>query len=582
MSMNTPIFSIDAPVRSPEAVKRVRVAFYMRVSTAEQNLSGYSPEFQLEQLNEHVKRKEYKGWHTESKWHFFDVGSGGKIEGRPNLQKLIELVKEEKVDLVLVWKIDRLSRNLSDLLELFEVMDSHGVGFASMKEDLDFTGTIGKLIFQIFGALAEFERENIRMRTEEGRKASAKSGNYVGGSVPYGYIDMPNIGAKGRKLQLVPEEAKIVKQIFEWFVYEDKNAKWITNELNKIGAPKGKASRRKKGTHWAENSVRVMLSYEEYRGVYITNRYKLIAKNPRRYEERPKEEWILVRIPPILDDMLFYMAQEKLKRTAAKPGKGGGVEQYLLRGKLMETSTGRGFVGYLSAKNTKNYRRKQFKAEGKHYPSLSIAAKPLEDFVWKHIETAIFDPEGFLRLHQENDLRTAREAELSKQLETYEDALTTANQKIERVKSDFYDGKIEEAERGEWLAKYEDQREGAFEGKQNAERELTRLASYEIACDHLREFSAKFEKGIKSFTFDQKRKIMDMLVERVEITEGDPRTANVLLRFDPKEIASRIPGIEPSMLKRKPKKEDMNSVFDGNGGRQGIRTPDPLGVSEML
>ena len=530
---------------SPDA-KRIRVAFYMRVSTAEQKLEGYSPEFQLQQLNEHVKRKEYKGWYTETKWHFFDVGSGGKIEGRPNLQKLIELVKEEKVDLVLVWKIDRLSRNLSDLLELFETMDTHGVGFASMKEDLDFTGTIGKLIFQIFGALAEFERENIRMRTEEGRKASAKAGNYVGGSIPYGYVDLPNPGGKGR------------------------------------GEQKGKASRFKGSLKWHENTLRVMLSYEEYRGIYITNRYKLIAKNPRKYEERPKEEWILVRIPPIIDDMLFYMAQEKLKRTAAKPGKGGGTEQYLLRGKLMELPSGRGFVGYLSAKDTKNYRRKQYKEEGKYFPSISVAAKPLEDFVWKHIETAIFDPDGFLRLHNKNDLRREREAALIKQLQTYEDALSVANRKIDRVKSDFYDGKIEESERAEWLAKYEDQREGAFEGKKKAGLELNRLASYAIACDHLHEFSAKFEKGIKSFTFDQKRKIMDMLVERVEIAEGDPRTANVLLRFDPKEIAARIPGVEPALLKNKPKKADMRSVFNASGGRQGIRTPDLLGVSESL
>jgi site-specific DNA recombinase len=562
--------------------RRVRVAFYMRVSTAEQKLEGYSPEFQLDQLNEHVKRKEYKGWHTDPKWHFFDVGSGGKIEGRPNLQRLMDLVKEGEIDLVLVWKIDRLSRNLSDLLELFESMDSNNVGFASMKEDLDFTGTIGKLIFQIFGALAEFERENIKMRTEEGRKASAKAGNYVGGSIPYGYIDLPNPNGKGRKLQLVEDEAKIVKQIFEWFVYGDKNARWIANELNRIGAPKGKGSKRKSSTKWKENTLRIMFTYEEYRGVYITNRYKLIAKDPRKYEEKPKDEWILVRIPPIIDDVLFYMAQEKLKRTAAKPGKGGGKEQYLLRGKLVDVPNGRGFVGYLSAKNTKNYRRKQYKADEKYFPSISIAGKPLEDFVWKKIEAAIYDPEGFLKLHKQTDLRKERENELSTQLQTYEDALSSVNQKIERVKSDFYDGKIEEAERGEWLAKYEDEREAAFEGQKKADRELSQLASYSIACDHLREFSAKFEKDIGEFTFDQKRKIMDMIVERVEIAEGNPRTANVLLRFDPKEIASRIPGIEPSLLKNKPKKQDMNDAFDASGGRRGIRTLDPLGVSEML
>ncbi len=87
---------------------------------------------------------------------------------------------------------------------------------------------------------------------------------------------------------------------------------------------------------------------------------------------------------------------------------------------------------------------------------------------------------------------------------------------------------------------------------------------------HLREFAAKFEKGIKSFTYDQKRKIIDMLVERVEISEEGPRMANVLLRFDPKEIASRIPGVEPSLLKQKPKKQDLDAAYNVSGAIDGI------------
>ncbi|MFH1444376.1 MAG: recombinase family protein [Candidatus Peregrinibacteria bacterium] len=568
MNMKNYARSLQKTVKSSLVDKRVRVAFYMRVSTAEQVLEGYSPEFQLQQLAEQVKRKEYKGWYTDPKWHFFDMGSGGKIEGRPKLKVLMDLVKKGEIDLVLVWKIDRLSRNLSDLLELFETMDRNNVGFASMKEDLDFTGAIGKLIFQIFGALAEFERENIRMRTEEGRKASARAGNYTGGSIPFGFLDVPN-PEKGKKLHLIPSEGKIVRQIFEWFVFEDKSARWISQELNKVGVPKGKANRRAKDTKWHEYTVRSMLGYEEYRGVFITNRFKKISSTPRKYEELPKDEWIITRIPPVIDDMLYYMAQEKLRRTAAKPGKGGGKEQYLLRGKLAEVPSGRGFVGYLSSKNTKNYRRKQYKAEGVYHPSMSVAGKPLEEFVWKHIETAIDDPEGFLKLHNETRTRQEREEELSQQLRTYEDALTTVNEKIERVKNDFYEGKIDEPERDNWLAKYEDQREGAFKSKEKAEQELARLASYNVACDHLREFSAKFEKGLKGFTFEQKRKIVDMIVERVEISEGEPREANVLLRFDPKEIASRIPGIEPSLLKSKPKRGDLVSVYKDTGASDG-------------
>src|SRR4051812_14907686 len=87
------------------AKDEVRVAFYMRVSTAEQELEGYSPEFQKSQLLEHVKRKEYRGWVTRPEWHFFDVGSGSEMESRRQLQRLLACVRAGQVDIVLVWKI---------------------------------------------------------------------------------------------------------------------------------------------------------------------------------------------------------------------------------------------------------------------------------------------------------------------------------------------------------------------------------------------------------------------------------------------------------------------------------------------
>src|SRR5207253_4489054 len=118
----------------------------------------------------------------------------------------------------------------------------------------------------------------------------------------------------------------------------------IAERLNRLGIPKGRANKSTGGTKWIENTVRVMLSTEEYRGVFITNRYRLVKKKPRRHVERPKEEWIIVRIPPVVDDILFYMAQERLRRVSLKRPGGGGAEQYLLRGKLVEKETGRGFI----------------------------------------------------------------------------------------------------------------------------------------------------------------------------------------------------------------------------------------------
>lgn len=563
----------------------VRVAFYMRVSTAEQKLEGYSPEMQQAQLTEHVKRKEYKGWVTNPKWHLFDQGSGASADERKNLQNLMELVRKKEIDLVLVWKIDRLSRNLSDLLELFEEMDKYGVGFASVKEDLDFTGAIGKLIFQIFGALAEFERENIKMRTEEGKKASARAGNYVGGSIPYGYKEIPNPGGKGKKIQLVSDEAKIVRQIFEWYVHENKTSVWIALELNRLGIGKGEGNHgRTSGTKWYDGTIRNMLASEEYRGIYITNRWRIVAKKPRRVEERPKEEWITSPVPPIVDDVLFYMAQEKLKLAGqGKYKRGGGKQLYMLAGKLIDMGTKKGFVGYLSAKKTKNYRRKKIREDGKRSPNISIGAAQIEDFVWAYLEKAINDPEKFLALHRKQLQQGKQKAELSEKLALYEGTLSKANQRIERVNNDFYDGRINDEERQEWLAKYEAERDEAFKGKTTIEEAIVRLGTYDIACENLRTFAAKFKEDLQSFTYEQKQKVVDMLVERVEISETDTeRRAKVYFRFDPVTIAGTIPVVEPTIRRGRPKSEDLFAVLNEGGGRQGIRTPDLRGVSSSL
>ncbi|MFO0824977.1 MAG: recombinase family protein [Gemmataceae bacterium] len=547
----------------------VRVAFYMRVSTAEQSLEGYSPDFQKAQLLDHVKRKEYRGWITRPEWHFFDVGSGSEMEGRQQLQRLMECVRRDQIDIILVWKIDRLSRNLSDLLGLFDEFSKHRVGFASMKEDLDFTGPIGRLIYQVFGALAEFERETIKLRTEEGRKASALAGNYVGTIAPYGFEAVPNPGGKGRKLQIIPHEGEIVKQVFHWFVYDHWSAHRIATELNHLKVPKGKANKSARGTAWREFTIRTMLGSEEYRGVFITNRYKLVQKKPRKHEELPREEWIIVHMPAIVDDIIYYMAQERLKETSLKRG-GGGAEQYLLRSKLIEVGTGRRFVGYLSAAKTKNYRRKQYQQGPLHYRSLSIAAKPLDTFVWSTIERALTDPEGFLRLHEESSPSGLEQDKLTRSLRIAEERLSEVNAKIEKVNEDYYAKRIDDSERQNWLDRFKDERNAALDMKLASERDLGALGNYKAACDNLREVAQRFQRNSRKFTFEEQQAIVDMLVERVEILDNDDgRSAKLLLRFDPKKIASSMPGVEPDRVLLKPKTRVAGSKTVVDGASEG-------------
>ena len=526
--------------------KELRVAFYGRVSTQEQNLEGYSPQFQKEQLYEHVKRKDYKGWTTKPEWHFFDVGSGSEYEERKGLQRLLKLVRRKEIDLVLVWKIDRLSRNLSDLLELFEEMDTYGVGFASVKEDLDFTGAIGKLIFQIFGALAEFERENIKMRTEEGKKASAMQGNYVGGSVPYGYEAIKNTDGKGKKLRLLKEEAKIVRQIFQWFTHEGKAMSWIATMLNDADIPKSKGNGRTKGTRWHDMTIQKMLSNEVYRGAYIVNRLRLISHKPELYEERPKEEWIYTKVEAAVDDVLFYMTQERLRQKHER-GRGGGTEIYMLSGKLIDANTRRGFTGYSMGDGTKYYRRKQFIKDGKRHGSFSIRADMLENTVWGFIEKALHDPEEFLKLHEQGATeRTNREA-LSVRLLELEHHISNLNGRIEKARNLLYEEDANERQIREDVARFEGERDGLFSEKQQLENEIARLGQYEVAADNLRYFSAKLkaQQGGQLSSYEEKQKMVDMFVERIEIeTNETGRTVRTSYRFDPKAISEAIPVVK--------------------------------------
>lgn len=211
-----------------------RVAFYIRVSTDEQRKEGFGADAQLAGLNQMVAYKaETAGWHHDKNWEYSDLGYSGSDLNRPDFKRLLDDAKKQKFDIIAVWKIDRLSRNLTHLLSAFETFQSLGVSFCSHKESIDFTGPVGRLTFQIFGALAEFERETIRMRTKEGKLASARLGNFVSNSAPYGYEKAKTTARTGRGLLIVEEEAEIVKSVFSDFLNR-KSLESIAAKLNDL------------------------------------------------------------------------------------------------------------------------------------------------------------------------------------------------------------------------------------------------------------------------------------------------------------------------------------------------------------
>jgi DNA invertase Pin-like site-specific DNA recombinase len=149
----------------------MRVGIYARVST----LIGQSPEMQLAELREYASRR---GW--EIYGEYVDSGVSGSKESRPELNRLMSDVHLRRFDVVLCWKVDRFGRSLKHLVNALADLDSYGVAFVSLRDNLDLSTPSGRLMFQIIGAMAEFERSLIQERVRAGLRNAKLKGKTLG------------------------------------------------------------------------------------------------------------------------------------------------------------------------------------------------------------------------------------------------------------------------------------------------------------------------------------------------------------------------------------------------------------------
>lgn len=225
-----------------------RAALYIRVSTQEQAQEGYSVGEQKERLIAYCKAQD---------WLIADIypdpGYSGSNINRPGIQKLIAEVN--KFDVVLVYKLDRLSRSQRDTLYLIEeVFLPNGVDFVSMQENFDTSSPFGKAMIGLLAVFAQLEREQIKERTKMGRVARAKSGlHHGGGYIPIGY------DYKDGKLHVNLYEAEQVRKIYEWYL-GGASLKGITDRLHE----EGYTNRYGSWSSWT--SVRNVLGNETYTG----------------------------------------------------------------------------------------------------------------------------------------------------------------------------------------------------------------------------------------------------------------------------------------------------------------------------
>src|SRR6266478_6146263 len=206
---------------------RKRCAIYTRKSSEE----GLEQEFnslqaQCEACEAYIRSQRHEGW-ALARTRYDDGGfSGGNME-RPALQRLLADIQGDRIDTIVVYKVDRLTRSLADFARLVEIFDAQGASFVSVTQQFNTTSSMGRLTLNVLLSFAQFEREVTGERIRDKIAASKKKGMWMGGNVPLGY------DASERTLTINEREAKTVRAIFDLFL-KLKNVREVQTELARL------------------------------------------------------------------------------------------------------------------------------------------------------------------------------------------------------------------------------------------------------------------------------------------------------------------------------------------------------------
>lgn len=286
--------------------EKTKVYTYTRVSTAMQ-IDGYSLDAQKARMKAYADFNDY-----QIVGEYEDAGKSGKsIEGRASFCKMMDDIKSGKdgVAYVLVFKLSRFGRNAADVLSTLQVMQDFGVNLICVEDGIDSSKDAGKLMISVLSAVAEIERENIRVQTMEGRIQKAREGRWNGGFAPYGYRLVDGV------LQINEDEAPAIRTIFEQYVNTDTGANGLSKYLETHGFQK---LARQNGTSplFSATLIRAILKNPVYCGKIAFGRRKLekIHGTRNEYHQVPQENYLLVDglHKGIVSEELWNAAQVKL------------------------------------------------------------------------------------------------------------------------------------------------------------------------------------------------------------------------------------------------------------------------------
>lgn len=471
------------------------IALYTRVSTQEQAEHGYSITEQTERL---------KSYCNALKWHVYklytDAGYSGANTARPGLQALIKDVRAGKIEKVLVYKLDRLSRSQKDTLELIEdIFLKSGTDFVSISENFDTSTPFGRAIIGILAVFAQLEREQIKERMSLGMTARARAGKWHGGfSPPIGYDYVNN------QLIINDYEALQIQKIFEMALTGMSPYK-IAGALNSAGYRHGKGHKQK----WNNVTVRHALNQRAYIGYLTFN-----GKSYKGDHETIITEELFNAVQRVRDQIGAQHLKNYSNPGSATSYFGGFLYCAKCGAKYGKASR----YKTLANGTKKRYERYECYSRGKHQPQL-IKDPNCKNKIWnmQELDNAIFKEIKKLTLQMDQSADPKNINDHNKKIEAIRTELNRLDDQINRALDLYTIEEIPIETVQDRIKKLNDQKLSlSAEMDAIAEAEEKKLSKAEVQ-EIVKSFADILERG----TFEEIRATIGALIERVVIDNDD-------------------------------------------------------------
>lgn len=545
------------------AKEKIKVYTYTRVSTAMQ-IDGYSLDAQKSRMKAYAEFNDYEIVHE-----YEDAGKSGKsIEGRIQFNQMLEDIKTGKdgVSYVLVFKLSRFGRNAADVLSTLQVMQDFGVNLICVEDGIDSSKDAGKLMISVLSAVAEIERENIRVQTMEGRIQKAREGKWNGGFPPYGYKLEKGF------LYINEEEAEAIRIIFDQYVHTDIGANGLAKYLEQHGVQKIQRQNGKNPLFDAA-LIRRILKNPVYCGKisYGRRRTEKVHGTRNEYRQVEQDDYLLVDglHEGIVSEELWHEAQVKLLAQAKKyehVNRGKETKVHLLSGLVKCPICGAGMYGNKSIKHKKDGTKyKDFYYYGCKHRTMTrghkcdykkqISEELLDSAVAEVIVKLVSNPKFAAMMQEKINMKvdtTAIEQEISnyeKQLRQFYSVKAKLAEEIDSLDPDDRHYVRRKADLDDRLYKMYDKIEDTESLLIAARAKKLAIEAEKLTGDNIYKVLIYFDKLYSAMNEQEKRQLMEKLISEIQIFEERQTNGQWL-----KSIKFRLPIIE----------EDMSLSLDNN------------------